>query len=148
MNNTHQIPIADWEDRMAQISLRKQDMNQLVMDFLVQEGYKEGALQFQKEAGITGKYTFHANKHCAADIDFGLIDSRNEVRVLIEAGKVEEATRKINEINPELLEKNSHLYFKLKKQQLIELIKAKKTEEAIMFAQQKVAPKCKNSKKD
>ena len=105
------------------------------MDFLVQEGYKEGALQFQKEAGITGKFSSNRLNFILADIDFGLIDSRNEVRVLIEAGKVEEATRKINDINPELLEKNADLYFKLKKQQLIELIKAKKTEEAIMFAQ-------------
>ena len=68
--------------------------------------------------------------------------------MLIEKGRINEASRKINEINPELLENNAHLYFKLKKQQLIELIKSGKTEEAIMFAQQKVAPKCKNSKQD
>ena len=41
-----------WEQRMAQIIPSKQDMNQLVMNFLVLEGYKEGALKFEKESGI------------------------------------------------------------------------------------------------
>jgi hypothetical protein len=40
------------------------------------------------------------------------------------------------------LDRNPDLYFKLKKQQLVELIKNSKTEEAIKFAQTKIAPKC------
>jgi hypothetical protein len=40
------------------------------------------------------------------------------------------------------LDKNTDLLFSLKKQQLIELIKAKKTDEAIKFAQTRLAPKC------
>ena len=41
-----------WEQRMSQIIPNKQDMNQLVMNFLILEGYKEGALKFEKESGI------------------------------------------------------------------------------------------------
>ena len=40
------------------------------------------------------------------------------------------------------MDRNAELYFKLRKQQLIELIKQNKTSEAIKFAQTKVAPKC------
>ena len=40
------------------------------------------------------------------------------------------------------MDRNPELYFKMKKQQLIELIKANKTGEAIKFAQTKIAPKC------
>ena len=29
-------------------------MNELVMNFLIKEGYKEGALKFEKESGIKG----------------------------------------------------------------------------------------------
>ena len=44
-----------------------------------------------------------------------------------------------------ILDANADLLFSLKKQQLIELIKQNKCEEAIQFAQTKVAPKCKGN---
>ena len=68
-------------------------------------------------------------------MDEELIDSRIQVRKLIESGNIQQSIRKINEINPEILETNSELYFELKRQELVELIKAGKTEEAIVFAQ-------------
>ena len=67
------------------------------------------------------------------------------IRKLILDGKIEEALREINELNSEILDQNSDLLFSLKKQQLIELIKENKLEEAIRFAQTKVAPKCKGN---
>ena len=108
-------------------------MNQLVMNFLILEGYKEGALKFEKESGIK------------AEIDHAQIDARIMIRKLILDGKIEEALREINELNSEILDQNSDLLFSLKKQQLIELIKENKLEEAIRFAQTKVAPKCKGN---
>lgn len=54
---------------------------------------------------------------------------------MIESGEVEEAIKKVNRINPEILETNPELYFELKRQQLVELIKAGKLEDAIVFAQ-------------
>lgn len=122
-----------WEQRMAQIIPSKQDMNQLVMNFLILEGYKEGALKFEKESGIK------------AEIDHAQIDARIKIRKLILDGKIEEALREINELNSEILDLNPDLLFSLKKQQLIELIKENKLEDAIRFAQTKVAPKCKGN---
>ena len=47
------------------------------------------------------------------------------------------------------MEENPDLLFNLKKQQLVELIKQNKLEEAIKFAQTKVAPRCQgNSPKE
>ena len=37
---------------MSQIIPNKEDMDKLVMNFLVLEGYKEGAMKFQQESGI------------------------------------------------------------------------------------------------
>ena len=60
------------------------------MNFLVHEGYKEGAEMFTKESGVD------------AQIDRESIDSRIEVRQRIVNGEIEEAIKLINEINPEV----------------------------------------------
>ena len=70
-----------------------------------------------------------------AEIDERLIDERIEVRKMIERGMIEEAITKLNEINPEILDSDRELYFEMKRQQLVELIKLNKLEEAIIFAQ-------------
>ena len=75
---------------MSQIIPNKEDMDKLVMNFLVLEGYKEGAIKFQQESGIK------------ADIDHGQIDARIEIRKLITDGNIEEAIKEINELNPEV----------------------------------------------
>ena len=68
-------------------------------------------------------------------MDHELIDARIEVRRMIENGEIEEAIKKVNNINPEIMETNPELYFEMKRQQLVELIKGGKLEEAIVFAQ-------------
>ena len=65
-------------------------MDELVMNFLVHEGYKEGATAFAQESG------------CDANIDTDSIDQRKAIRKLILEGNIEEAIRQINELNPEV----------------------------------------------
>lgn len=43
----------EWERRMLGSSVRKADMNRLVMDFLVTEGHVEAARRFQLESGTS-----------------------------------------------------------------------------------------------
>ncbi len=90
-------------------------INELIMNYLVVEGYKEGALKFQKEAGIQGKYYINIYM-CLAEMDHELIDARIEVRRMIENGDIEEAIKKVNNINPEIMETNPELYFEMKRQ--------------------------------
>ena len=47
--------IDQWEDKMQEISIPKDIINKLVMNYLIVEGYKQGALKFEKETGIKGK---------------------------------------------------------------------------------------------
>ncbi|GLJ10847.1 hypothetical protein SUGI_0136490 [Cryptomeria japonica] len=41
----------EWEKRLNDVKIRKEDMNKLIMNFLVTEGYVEAAEKFQLELG-------------------------------------------------------------------------------------------------
>lgn len=89
-----------------------QKIHQLVIDYLICCGYKEAAEQL-----------------CAdAQIDFTIADTleqRNNIRTSIVNGDLELALQQIEEVAPNLLQKNSKLHFKLLQQLLVELIRKK-----------------------
>mmetsp|Transcript_9612 Transcript_9612/g.16142 ORF Transcript_9612/g.16142 Transcript_9612/m.16142 type:complete len:152 (+) Transcript_9612:113-568(+) len=121
-------------------------MNKLVLDFLIVEGYKEGALKFIKEAGIDLAHPL--NKDLLIDLKEELIDQRMQVRKYILAGSIDQAIQLINEINPLILDQNQSLHFELRKQQLIDIIKENDIPGAIAFAQEHLTPKCMPSSAD
>lgn len=41
----------EWEKKLSEVKIRKEDVNRLVMNFLVTEGYVEAAEKFQLESG-------------------------------------------------------------------------------------------------
>jgi hypothetical protein len=45
------VSVDEWERKLAAVKVRKEDMNRLVMNFLVTEGYVEAAQIFQSESG-------------------------------------------------------------------------------------------------
>ena len=47
-----QISKAEWNERLASTRVSKHDLNKLVMNYLVIEGYKTAAQNFEKESGI------------------------------------------------------------------------------------------------
>jgi hypothetical protein len=49
------ISVEEWEDELKQQTISKEDLNNLVMDFLVSEECKEAAESFQEEASITSR---------------------------------------------------------------------------------------------
>ena len=75
------VPKRVWQQRLDQIIPSTQLMDELVMNFLVHEGYKEGATAFAQESG------------CDANIDTGPIDQRKAIRKLILEGNIEESIR-------------------------------------------------------
>ena len=66
------------------------DMNRLVMDYLVVEGYKEAAENFAREAGMSPQE------------DFESIQSRMTIRNAIQRGDIVEAIERVNDLNPEV----------------------------------------------
>ncbi|KAF5375045.1 hypothetical protein D9758_000364 [Tetrapyrgos nigripes] len=119
----------EWERRLHQVQLTKADMNRLVMDYLVIEGYKSAAEEFSQEA------------HVAPPVDFESIESRMNIREALQRGDVEDAIVRVNELNPEILDTNPGLYFRLQQQRLIEFIRHGRIMEAIEFAQEELAPR-------
>ena len=117
-----------WNGELSKIKINRDDMNKLVLNYLIIEGYKEAVIKFTKESNLTCEY------------DLELLEKRIQIRNLIIKGKIDEAINLINNINSEILEKNPSIHFELEKQKLIEIIKANKVEEAIMFAQNTLFP--------
>ncbi|GMH37587.1 hypothetical protein BSKO_05460 [Bryopsis sp. KO-2023] len=122
------INLPEWEEKLSKVHVRKEDMNRLVMNFLVTEGYVKAAQVFDQESGTT------------PGIDLESITDRMEIRRAVHTGNVEEAIERVNDLNPEILEERSELFFHLQQQRLIELIRQGKTEEALEFAQEYLAP--------
>eukprot|EP00268_Persea_americana_P028589 TRINITY_DN2774_c0_g1_i4.p1 TRINITY_DN2774_c0_g1~~TRINITY_DN2774_c0_g1_i4.p1 ORF type:complete len:232 (+),score=62.96 TRINITY_DN2774_c0_g1_i4:205-900(+) len=125
----------EWEKRLNDVKIRKEDMNKLVMNFLVTEGYVEAAEKFRMESGTE------------PDIDLATITDRMAVKKAVQCGNVEDAIEKVNDLNPEILDTNPQLFFHLQQQRLIELIRNGKVEEALEFAQEELAPRGEENKK-
>lgn len=98
-------------------------LNKLVLDYLIIEGYTDAATKFSKDTGID------------MDSSTNLIKDRKSIKDLIRNGEISPAIDLINEINPDILDQNTELYFNLQLQQLIEFIRRKQTNQALEFAQ-------------
>ena len=122
----HQLHHQDDRDeqdhqRQQESSLKRSEMNELIMDYLVHEGFKEAAERFREEAGIEPK------------LNGELIDKRVEIRHLIETGDILRGQSLINTHYPELLDNHRDLYFRLQQQHLIELIRKQKINEVLSY---------------
>ncbi|KAL9090010.1 MAG: hypothetical protein Q9165_005540 [Trypethelium subeluteriae] len=87
------------------------DINSVIMDYLINEGYPSAARKFAKEANIE------------ATGDIESISERVEIRNAILAGDIQAALEKINDFNPQVLDTDPALHFSLLRLQLIELIR-------------------------
>ncbi|KVH89571.1 CRA domain-containing protein [Cynara cardunculus var. scolymus] len=136
----------EWEKKLNDVKIRKEDMNKLVMNFLVTEGYVDAAEKFRTESG-TERILFISSMN----IDLATITDRMAVKKAVQSGNVEDAIEKVNDLNPEvltvtnismqILDTNPQLFFHLQQQRLIELIRNGKIEEALEFAQEELAPR-------
>ncbi|KAL0223111.1 hypothetical protein P9112_002501 [Eukaryota sp. TZLM1-RC] len=119
--------INNWITQLDSVHVSQEDIDNLVMDYLVVEGYKETAEAFATEIGLS------------SSMEPSLIAERMQVRSAIINGDILKATDAINDIDVEILEKDKKLFFGLQIQHLIELVKLGKIEDALHYAQQEVA---------
>lgn len=68
----------------------RSDLNRLIMDYLVIEGYKSAAEEFSQEANLS------------PPVDFESIESRMDIREALQRGDVEDAITRINDLNPDV----------------------------------------------
>uniref|UniRef100_A0A673UI16 GID complex subunit 8 homolog n=1 Tax=Suricata suricatta TaxID=37032 RepID=A0A673UI16_SURSU len=117
----------EWMEKLNNLHVQRADMNRLIMNYLVTEGFKEAAEKFRMESGIE------------PSVDLETLDERIKIREMILKGQIQEAIALINSLHPELLDTNRFLYFHLQQQHLIELIRQRETEAALEFAQTQLA---------
>merc|ERR1711976_469954 len=117
----------EWLERLHSLHITRADMNRLIMNYLVTEGFKEAAEKFRMESGVQ------------PSVDLDTLDERIKIREAIQNGQIQQAISLVNDIHPELLDNNRYLYFHLQQQQLIELIRQQRVEEALDYAQTHLA---------
>jgi len=120
-----------WPDPKGENHIPRQSMNKLVMDYLITEGFKEAAEKFKDEAGIG---LSNEEEH-----NLNSMDDRIKIRDYIQAGRIAEATSLVHQLHPELLDDDRYLFFHLQQQQLIELIRENRIEDALKFASEQLA---------
>lgn len=70
--------------------LTRSDLNALIYDYLVIEGFSDAAVEFARETGLP------------SEVDEASIRERMEIREAVEEGRVEEAVKRVNELDPEV----------------------------------------------
>eukprot|EP00826_Nyctotherus_ovalis_P047829 TRINITY_DN5565_c0_g1_i2.p1 TRINITY_DN5565_c0_g1~~TRINITY_DN5565_c0_g1_i2.p1 ORF type:complete len:247 (+),score=66.13 TRINITY_DN5565_c0_g1_i2:70-810(+) len=125
----HKISSEEWKSRLESVKLSKTDLNRLVFNYLCLEGYSDTVKSFEKESGEK-----------ALPQEIYAIEERKEIRSLILKDSIKEAISLINNLCPEILDRNPALSFKLQKRRMLSLIRLNKTEEALDFARSKLAP--------
>jgi hypothetical protein len=55
---TKSISVEKWNEEMNKIKVNRQDMNKLVLNYLIIEGYKDAVEKFIKETGIVCNSNF------------------------------------------------------------------------------------------
>ncbi|PSC71019.1 glucose-induced degradation 8-like protein [Micractinium conductrix] len=128
-NSKRRISRDEWERKLKDVKIRKEDMNRVVMNFLVTEGYVDAARVFERESGT------------APGVDLEQITDRTEIRRAVQSGDVEQAIERVNDLDPDILERQQRLFFHLQQQRLIELIRGGQLAEALEFAQEYLAPR-------
>ncbi|WVQ85729.1 hypothetical protein IAT38_007896 [Cryptococcus sp. DSM 104549] len=124
-----QLDQRQWNAELGRADVSKQDLNSLVFDYLLIEGFSEAAVDFARETGME------------ADVDHAKIRERMEIREAVISGRVEEAVRRVNELDPEILDTNPPLLFHLHLLRLVELIRAEEIDKALSFATTELAPR-------
>ncbi|KAF8819335.1 LisH protein [Cardiosporidium cionae] len=99
------------------------------MNYFSLNGYQMAAEAFCKEA------------KAKPDMPLQSIGKRKKIREAILKGDMQQATELINSIDPQILIENAEINFRLKQQQLLQLIEKKgESTAAVEFAQKQLAP--------
>eukprot|EP01119_Soliformovum_irregulare_P021857 TRINITY_DN7356_c0_g1_i1.p1 TRINITY_DN7356_c0_g1~~TRINITY_DN7356_c0_g1_i1.p1 ORF type:complete len:411 (-),score=88.29 TRINITY_DN7356_c0_g1_i1:526-1758(-) len=107
------------------IALKTDEVPNLIRQYLLHFGYSDTLQSFEEISGTNS----------TKDPLLTSLPHRTKIRRLIMEGEIEEAIQSIEESFPKLLASFPKALFALRCQQLIELIRARKLNEAVVFAQ-------------
>ncbi|KAH9411945.1 hypothetical protein HK407_02g03910 [Ordospora pajunii] len=86
----------------------EQNLNELVLEYLDCEGMGDVAVEFANDVGISFAKS-------------SSLSQRTEIRNEIESGDIDTAISRINDINPEIIDRNTNMYYFLMEHKACEL---------------------------
>ncbi|XP_064392134.1 glucose-induced degradation protein 8 homolog [Halichondria panicea] len=121
------VDVAQWEENVKSHHMPRADLNKLVMEYLVKEGFKDAVLSFEGESGID------------PGVDMKILDEQIKIRAAVESGSIQDAVELVNDVDPEILDTNPKLFFHLQQQQLLEYIRQGDVEKVLDYAQKELS---------
>mmetsp|Transcript_29951 Transcript_29951/g.46384 ORF Transcript_29951/g.46384 Transcript_29951/m.46384 type:complete len:226 (-) Transcript_29951:889-1566(-) len=104
-----------------------EDMKKLVMDFFAVQGYSEAAKIFAEESSTP------------LPEEFPLLEQRSTIIEAINNGDASRAGEQLNEMNPEVMEEEEELAFRLRLLHLVGLTQQDDIDEVLRFAHEELA---------
>lgn len=135
MSCKRKISAADWKRKLDAVHVPKQQLNRLVMDYLLVEGNRGAAEAFSREAGLD------------PGLDLNTLEERRVIREHIMNSQIDEVISLVNHIDPHILDSDKELLFKLRVQKLVEYIKNNQVSEALAYGQEILAPAARGNTK-
>ncbi|KAK0412342.1 hypothetical protein QR680_006156 [Steinernema hermaphroditum] len=127
-------PIQDpWFERAIYLRQQEPDhdvMHEVVLNYLITEGYGEVAQALCEDAGLPYPNSDSTNS----------LEQRMAIRNAIEEeGDVEKAISMVNTLSPSLIEHDEEIRFLLQQQQIIELVRNEQIDEALAMGEKAMA---------
>jgi hypothetical protein len=117
----------EWKQKISEIQIPKEDIDRLILEYLIREGYKECVDSYQRES------------NSQVELKFTSLDERASICQSIHEGKIDETIDKVKKLAPEMLQNETNLLFSLQLQKFIEIVRAGNIDLAIEFAQNELA---------
>lgn len=96
----------EYLDSPPDLSLTRQDINSLILEYLIIEGYKDAAEKFSHEIGVSVPLAeFHSTSMSLAE--------RMTIRETVLRRHIDETINQVNQLWPELFDKNPFIYFQV-----------------------------------
>lgn len=121
------VDMTQWEEKVKAYHLPRGEINKLIMEYLVKEGFKDAVLAFEEESGVK------------PGMNMSMLDDQIKIRDAIQSGSIQEAIELVNDVDPEILDTNSKLFFHLQQQQLLEFIRQGDVERVLDYAQRELS---------
>eukprot|EP00297_Palpitomonas_bilix_P013867 CAMPEP_0113902178 /NCGR_PEP_ID=MMETSP0780_2-20120614/21699_1 /TAXON_ID=652834 /ORGANISM="Palpitomonas bilix" /LENGTH=216 /DNA_ID=CAMNT_0000894941 /DNA_START=127 /DNA_END=777 /DNA_ORIENTATION=- /assembly_acc=CAM_ASM_000599 len=118
-----------WQQHLDGVNLPRHLIDRLVIRHLLSEGYEEVAEAFAEESRIRVN---RESRH---------LRERTQVRDAINTGNVDAAIGIVNEIDPDIFDRDQALHFKLQRQKLFEALRHGDMQGALDFAKNELAPR-------
>eukprot|EP01100_Stratorugosa_tubuloviscum_P008432 TRINITY_DN351_c1_g1_i1.p1 TRINITY_DN351_c1_g1~~TRINITY_DN351_c1_g1_i1.p1 ORF type:complete len:249 (-),score=104.93 TRINITY_DN351_c1_g1_i1:637-1347(-) len=129
-DQTPKYTIEQWTKKLDLIEVNQEQLNELIMNYLVVEGFKDAAECFQKESGTKPA------------VELSSIENRLNIRLAIQRGEILNGIAKIVDLSVQTSDTNKDLMVKLKQQHLIELIREGDLNKILDYAQEELAEEC------